>query len=484
MPDEQQYPHNPGQFAVECLGLTPDPQQTDLLSRPLKRVMLNCTRQWGKSTITAALAVHRALTAPESLTIVVSPTGRQSGEFLRKAKRFTGKLGLKTRGDGDNEISLMLPNKSRIVGLPGTEATVRGFSAVSLMLIDEAARVPDELYKAVRPMLAVGGGDLLVMSTPFGQRGFFWDEWTNHPDRWERVSVPATACPRIPASFLEEERAVMGEHWFRQEYLCEFVDTDDAMFRRALLDAAIDASVRPLDFPTLQSQKRKGLPMLLSMVKPPSAGGPEYLVGVDLGQKQDFTAIAVIERTEVATGEIDAATYERRVEVSYLLRYLERVRLGTPYPEIVGRVRELVRNPQLEGRCTLVVDATGVGVAVVDMLRQADLGCPLVPVMITGGGSAHEKERFWHVPKRDLVVGLQVMFEQKQLRIAAQIPETGLLLKELSNMRVKVSDAGHDSYAGRDAVHDDLVLAVALACWRARRKKYDLFGNRSLGLCG
>jgi hypothetical protein len=89
------------------------------------------------------------------------------------------RLGIVPRGDGDNETSLLFPNGSRIVGLPGTEATVRGFSAVSLLLIDEAARVEDELYKMLRPMLAVGDGDLWLMSTPCGKRGFFYDVWAH-----------------------------------------------------------------------------------------------------------------------------------------------------------------------------------------------------------------------------------------------------------------------------------------------------------------
>jgi hypothetical protein len=118
----------------------------------IRRGLLNCSRQWGKSTVTAARAVHRAYCIP---VMVVSPTARQSGEFLRKAAGFARRLGIRPRGDGDNEISLRFPNGSRIVGLPGMEDTVRGFSAVSLMLIDEASRVSDDLYQAVRPMLAV-----------------------------------------------------------------------------------------------------------------------------------------------------------------------------------------------------------------------------------------------------------------------------------------------------------------------------------------
>lgn len=170
-------------FARTQLGFEPDPKQKVVLRANARQGILNCSRQWGKSTVTAAMAVHRAYAEPETLVLVLSPSERQSGEFLRKAASFVRKLGLPVRGDGDNEVSLMLPNQSRIVGLPGKEKTVRGFSKVSLLLIDEASRVPDAMYDALRPMLATGNGDLWLMSTPFGQRGFFWEEWERGGDR-------------------------------------------------------------------------------------------------------------------------------------------------------------------------------------------------------------------------------------------------------------------------------------------------------------
>ena len=195
-------------------------------------MVMNCTRQWGKSTVTAAKAVHQAYTEAGSLTLVVSPSARQSGEFLRKAAEFVRQLGIRPKGDGDNEMSLVLPNRSRIVGLPGNEATVRGFSAVSLLLVDEASRVSDDLYLAIRPMLAVSDGTLWLMSTPFGKRGFFYETWADGGTEWERVRVPAEECPRIRRAFLEEERRTMGERWFRQEYQCEFVDSVSGIFDR------------------------------------------------------------------------------------------------------------------------------------------------------------------------------------------------------------------------------------------------------------
>ncbi|HEY1495416.1 MAG TPA: terminase family protein [Candidatus Solibacter sp.] len=229
------------------LGFEADPTQARVLDTRSKRVLLNCTRQWGKSTVTAARAVHEAVTNEGSLTIAVSPTARQTGEFVRKAEAFARKLRMKVKGDGDNEMSLAFPNGSRIVGLPGTEATVRGFSAVALLLVDEASRVSDDLYMAIRPMLAVSGGTLWLMSTPWGKRGFFYEAWANGGPTWERVGVKAEDCPRIPASFLEEERREMGERMYRQEYCCEFGESESAVFSRDLIEAAFTSEVGPLE---------------------------------------------------------------------------------------------------------------------------------------------------------------------------------------------------------------------------------------------
>ena len=177
--------------------------------------------------------------------IVASPTERQSAEFLRKASELIARLGIRPRGDGKNSASLLLPNGSRIIGLPGKEGTIRGFSAVSLLVIDEAARVPDAVYKALRPMLAVADGDLWMLSTPAGKSGFFYENWEHGGEEWERTAVRATECPRISAKFLEEEKKQMGDAWFRQEYMCEFVDNGQNMFRRDTVMRALD-DIEPL----------------------------------------------------------------------------------------------------------------------------------------------------------------------------------------------------------------------------------------------
>ena len=246
------------QFARERLGFTPDARQTEVLLAKTKRGLLNCTRQWGKSTVTAAKAVHRLWTVPKSLVLVVSPSEPQSAEFVRKAAGFVSHLGVQPRGDGDRDSSLLLPNGSRLVGLPGKQhQMVRGYSSVNLVVIDEAAWVPEQMYSAVTPMLAVSGGDLWMMSTPAGRRGFFWEEWSRGGKLWTRVSVPATECPRIPKEFLEEERRRMGELAFRQEYMCEFGDNERSVFSEDSIMGALDWDIEPLKVPPFEPRKRR-----------------------------------------------------------------------------------------------------------------------------------------------------------------------------------------------------------------------------------
>ena len=225
------------EFARSRLGFAADERQAAVLDSPAKRGILNCTRQWGKSTVLAAKAVHRVWTRPGSLVLVASPGKRQSRLFLRKAAEFLGKLGIRRRGDGDNEASLLLPNRSRIVGLPGTEATVRGFSAASMALIDEAAIVRDELYMALLPMLAVSDGDMWLLSTPRGCSGFFYETWNE--EGWEKHTATALEAPWIRREALEAHRRSMPEWRFRQEYFCEFAQDDGAWFDRDLVMRAV-----------------------------------------------------------------------------------------------------------------------------------------------------------------------------------------------------------------------------------------------------
>jgi len=239
---------DPVLFAKEAIKFNPDPWQEQALRWSGKRLLLNCSRQAGKSTTAAILALHRALFYPKSLILLVSPSLRQSSELFRKVQDLLKALPPEQQPElvEDNKLSLTMQNKSRIVSLPGSEGTIRGFSGASLIIEDEAARVPDDLYFAVRPMLAVSGGRFILMSTPFGKRGHFFKEWTEGGDTWERIKITAYDCPRISHEFLEEERRTMGDWWFRQEYLCEFVETEDSVFTYDQVVTALNDDIEPL----------------------------------------------------------------------------------------------------------------------------------------------------------------------------------------------------------------------------------------------
>jgi hypothetical protein len=179
--------------------------------------------------------------------LLLSPSLRQSQELYRKVRSDYRALGDAAPGVvEETALRMELTNGSRIVSLPGKESTVRGFSGTSLLIVDEASRVSDALYHAVRPMLAVSGGQLVLLSTPFGKRGFFWYEWADGGADWHRVMITANECPRIDPVWLARERAAIGEWWFRQEYLCEFVDTADQAFGLEVVMRALSPVVQPL----------------------------------------------------------------------------------------------------------------------------------------------------------------------------------------------------------------------------------------------
>ena len=194
-----------------------------------------------------------------------------------------------------------------------------------------------------------------------------------------------------------------------------------------------------------------------------------FFTALDLGQVFDFSTLAVIERLE-QMGEWDPVVFAWKKRTMLRLRYLERIPLGTPYPDVVLRVRDVMRQVAAEGLCELVVDGTGVGRPVVDLLRRSGLPCNLRPAIVTGGIAESYSDGYNHVPKRDLIAGLQVALQQGKLQIAGGLKFGPAFVTEMADMRVKITSPGHEQFgAWREGSHDDLVFAVALACWAARK---------------
>lgn len=227
-------------------GIVPDPWQEKLLRERPRRALLLCARQSGKSTVTALTALDTAIYEAPALVLLVSPSQRQSAELFRTVMHFLSRLPGAPTLTAESVLKAELSNGSRILALPGTEKTIRGIAGADLVVIDEAARVEDELLAAVRPMMATKAkGRLIALTTPAGKRGWFFDAWTGTGD-WTRVKVAASDCPRISKEFLDEELKELGAVRFSEEYGLEFRDSDEAVFPAAVIAAAFSQEVAPL----------------------------------------------------------------------------------------------------------------------------------------------------------------------------------------------------------------------------------------------
>jgi len=246
------------ELLVRWLRGNPDDIQSKILRSNARQIVCNCHRQWGKSSIIAAKALHRGLYYPNSLILVASPTENQSKEmFLKIINASIYIEGLEKLEDSKSRMTLT--NGSRIVTLPGTEKSVRGFSKPDLIIIDEASRALEELYIAIRPMMLMSLGQLVLISTPHGKQGFFHDVWSHHgetdpnggemlelEDGWERYRVIATENDRVTEKWLEHEKTQMSERAFQQEYLCQFVETEDQVIPYDLIESMFTDDVKPM----------------------------------------------------------------------------------------------------------------------------------------------------------------------------------------------------------------------------------------------
>ena len=225
-------------------GMEPDPWQTELLRSTSKRILLNASRQAGKSSATAARGLWEALFSPGSLILLVSVSQRQSAELLRRVKDLYRPFADAFPTESETVLQLELRNGSRILSLPSDSGTLRGYSGPSLVVLDEASRVRDEVLDALTPMLATSEGTLIALSTPAGKRGVFYRLWTEGGPAWERYTVRANDCPRHSAAFLEEERRRMGDRIFEEEYGAAFVDDEEDHGNPRLLSPETIAALR------------------------------------------------------------------------------------------------------------------------------------------------------------------------------------------------------------------------------------------------
>ncbi len=270
---------------LKTLGFDAFGWQKEALTPGISRLILLCARQSGKSTITAAKVVHRAKYFPGSLIMLFAPTLDQAAELMNRISVFMSQ---------DPEIILVrdstetkkLLNGSRIKAFTASPKSARGYSDPDIIVFDESAQVEDELYLTVRPMMTGGKTDLVLLSTPYGKQGFFYNTWTKPSERWVKVLVQppdilhhvmprkypsfdvdrwrqemaekgirAYISPRHQISFLYEEFDTMGEHWYRQEYGCQFLDPVDNVFDMDTVMRAFANSTHAMDMEGTQHLK-------------------------------------------------------------------------------------------------------------------------------------------------------------------------------------------------------------------------------------
>jgi len=234
------------------LGFRLDPVQEQIIKDQSDRIIVCCSRQWGKTTTVAAKAAAEALSYP-GLYLVIAPTERQAKELFRRTKDYICHAYPSMKFEEANKTSLELPNRSRIVALPAKGENIRGYPNPRLVIIDEAAFVKDQDYRAIRPFLS-HGGKLIILSTPFGKRGFFHNTWIKQDPGWSRYSVTADECYHISREFLDEERMTLGEAWYAQEYECKFIDSVLGFFNMDKVRAGLDEGIEPL-FPVRDKKK-------------------------------------------------------------------------------------------------------------------------------------------------------------------------------------------------------------------------------------
>ena len=237
------YTADPTRLMVDA-GFTPDPWQREFLTGSDLWNLILCARQVGKSLAVSMLALHTALTRPNSTTVIVAPIEPQANELLRKVLTTFNRIGRPMGVKREAVTTLELVNGARVIALPGKERSVHSYTA-DLLIIDEAARVPDEVYHGASPQLSASKGRLIALSTAFSKSGWFYKEWAEGTG-YRKWSITARECPRHSPEFLARERRSMGDRWFGMAYLNEFGDDVAAVFRSEDINAARDPDMLPL----------------------------------------------------------------------------------------------------------------------------------------------------------------------------------------------------------------------------------------------
>ena len=222
-PEPDKHQPNIVDWAESALNFHPDDYQKEIFTERSNRILILAPRQTGKSTAVAVRVLYEAMSEDNAVILLASASSRQSGQIMEKARKMAKNLNLDILPPPSKCDGFSLSNGSEIISLPDNEETIRGFSAPRMIVVDEAAFASEELYKALEPMLLVSNGTFILLSTPNGQTGYFYDQWHDENGPWTKLKGSLERCPRVSAEAIETIRQSTAKEIFEQEFECKFV---------------------------------------------------------------------------------------------------------------------------------------------------------------------------------------------------------------------------------------------------------------------
>lgn len=404
---------DPVVFADVILKFKAFDYQKKILRDHGKRIVSCMGRQTGKTTTISAKAIQFAVTNPNTTTLIVSPSLRQSmimfsriEGFIYASKILTKSIVRKTR------TIIQFSNGAQIVALPCSENMLRGYTA-HLVICDEAAFMPEEVISGVMfPMLATTHGTLVLLSTPWSRDNLVYKACMD--PRWSVHTVKSSECPLITKEFLDEQRRMMTAEQFAREYEAEFAEAAESYFSQELIRSCVlEAQALGLEF---ESDVEK-------------FAVPGCFGGVDLGKKQDYSVISVVKMED---------------DLLKLVFHLQ-FPLETPYPSIIGAIKRMHERAPF---AKIAIDKTGVGEAIMDELTD-----------LPTEGVAFTEQR-----KADMLGGQRMKMEQECLAL----PYDRELCAQLNDQRYEYTKSGKIRFWHPSTGHDDRLWSLALAVYAAR----------------
>jgi len=402
-------------FAKAVLDWHPFPYQEKLLSDQSKRIASCWGRQCGKTSTIAVKAIHFAFANPNSTTLIVSPSLRQSMIMFDRILGFIyGNEWLPASVVRKTRTVVQLDNGSQIIALPCSAHRLRGHTAHSL-IVDEAAFLPDELVTQVLfPMLATTDGSLILLSTPWGCQNIFYRAFSD--PSYSVHHVRSSDCPLISREFLEEQRRNMTVMAYDMEYNALFVEPASSYFTQELIKGCIDPEME------LETDVEK--------VSPPFS---DYYLGCDLGKLNDYSVIAIVKKV----GDV------------VQLVFVKEFPLETPYSHVIGFI---VRAEQKFRFRKILIDRSGVGEAVLEELRDLP--------NVEGASFSVEK-------KAEYLAYLRIRMEQGQFRM----PYDRRLCTQINEQQYEYTKTGKLRFWHPTNSHDDQLWSLALAVYGSKEEE-------------